>query len=44
MKTLFIFTKSPYLCREMEECCRGADENDAVLLLQDAVVGLNGGT
>ena len=44
MKTLFIFTKSPYHCREMEEWLPRADENDAVLLIQDAVVGLNGGT
>ncbi len=42
MNTLYIFTKSPWARRDMEDWLPRLDPQDGVLLIQDAVLALKG--
>jgi sulfur relay protein TusB/DsrH len=42
MKTLYIFTKSPWARRDMDDWLPRVDDQDGVLLIQDAVLALKG--
>jgi sulfur relay protein TusB/DsrH len=42
VKTLYVFAKSPWVRRDLEEWLPRIDEEDAVLLIQDGVLAIKG--